>query len=39
MVVDYKAWKSQDILCFLNNSDCILLKEESHINLGQRRGE
>jgi len=28
----YKAWKSQAI--FLNNSDCVWLKEESHIPLG-----
>ncbi len=29
----YKAWKSQDI--FLCNSDCIRLKEESHIKSNQ----
>ncbi len=32
----YKAWKSQDI--FLYNSDCICLKEESHIHLGWLEG-
>ncbi len=33
----YKAWKSQDI--FLCNSDCIRLKEESHIHLGWLEGK
>jgi len=34
----YKAWKSQDI--FLKNiSDCVQLKEDSHIHLGSLDGE
>ncbi len=33
----YKAWKSQDI--FLYNSNCINLKEQSHIPLGWIEGE
>jgi len=33
----FKTWKSQDI--FLDNSDCIRSKEESHLHLGWLEGE
>jgi len=33
----YNAWKSQDIFKYI--SDCVCLKDESHIHLGCLEGE